>query len=68
MAIKYGIAFTVGGHKDTPTCGWLKDYKGEVLLFDTMDDALEANDHTGWTGYVREYKPVNARKIVIDVS
>jgi hypothetical protein len=58
---KYGIAFTKdlnGSYDGGPNgiiTGWRKDKEGKIELWSTLDEALEANDLGGWTGYVKEY-------------
>lgn len=53
---KWGIAFTKNGGlppKD-PIVSW-KQVGGAVQTWDSMDEALKANDRYGWQGYVAEY-------------
>ncbi len=53
--MKYGIAFTENGSPTGRVLAWRKDCNNKDETWDSCDDALEANDRGGWTGYVRCY-------------
>lgn len=54
--VQYGIAFTHNGSPNGEIVGWKKDNAGNIQLWETRDEALEENDLSGWTGYVKEYQ------------
>lgn len=58
---KWAIAFTHDGRPGGRTIGWKETSYGSCVteLFADRDDALEALDLAGWTGYVREYEKVD---------
>lgn len=58
---KWGIAFTHDGRPGGRTIGWKETAFGSGITasFADRDDALEALDLAGWTGYVREYVQVD---------
>lgn len=58
----YGIAFTHDGSPTGSIVGWKKSQDGYIQVWESRDEALEANDLGGWTGYVREYDPILNKK------
>jgi len=65
MRTKYGIAFTADGGlpESSRIVGWRVNDDGQHLVFDSYEDALEANDLGGWTGYVRVYPSGSMPKV-----